>query len=122
MKTFDLKENFHEYDWYNFKFEINFSNSGVARIWINDRKTKYSASGYGYDKVSTVISNMINDLIGAQEYNQNIYGNRNGLLSYGVGFGSIADSFKSIGGELKQIYSGKDSNVYEIKFPESIRK
>ena len=64
---------------------------------------------------------MINDLIGAQEYNQNIYGNRGGLLSCGVGFGSIADSFESIGGELKQIYSGKDSNVYEIKFPESVK-
>lgn len=63
--TFNLKEVFNEYGRNKeFKFEILFSNSGVARIYINDRKTKYVAGGYGYDKVSSVIATMINDLIG----------------------------------------------------------
>lgn len=128
MQTFDLKKQFTEgYGWNEgFKFEIKFSNSGVARIFINDRKTKYTASGFGYDKISSVIATMINDLIEKQPYNFEIYGNTGNYkkegetefyLSSGVGFDSIKNSFESISGnELNQIYSGKNSNVYEIKF------
>ena len=118
MKTFNIKEVFNQYGWNKgFKFEIIYSRSGVARIYINDRKTKYSASGYGYDKESTVLSNMINDLVGAKSYDSNIYGNRNGLLSYGVGFDSIKKSFESIeGNKLIKLYSGLKSDVYEIIF------
>ena len=77
MQKFDLKKLFNEgFGWTkDFKFEIIFSNSGVARIFINDKKTKYKASGYGYDKVSSVIASMINDLIEKQPYNSEIYGN-----------------------------------------------
>lgn len=118
MKTFNIKEEFNQYGWNKgFKFEIVYSKSGVARIFINDRKTKYYASGYGYDKESTVLSNMINDLIGVQNYNNEIYGNRNGLLSYGVGFDSIKKSFESIeGNKLNRLYYGVNSNIYEITF------
>jgi hypothetical protein len=128
MKAFDLKKQFTEgYGWNkDFKFEIIFSNSGTARIFINDRKTKYKAAGYGYDKTSTVIASMINDLIGKQLYSSTIYGNTGNykkegetefLLSGGVGFSSIKESFESIEGNiLNQIYSGKNSNIYEIKF------
>ena len=132
MQTFDLKKQFTEgFGWTkDFKFEIIFSNSGVARIYINDRKTKYNASGYGYDKVSSVIASMVNDLIGEQPYNSEIYGNSGNYkkegetefhLSGGVGFGSIKDSFESItGNELNQIYSGKNSDIYEIKFNQEV--
>lgn len=128
MQNWDLKKVFNEkcYNWdKGFKFEITFSNSGVARIFIGDRKTKYKAGGYGYDKVSTVISQMINDLIGEQPYNKEVYGNTGNynkdkelyLLSGGVGFGSIKDSFESIdGNKLVSIYSGVNSSVYEITF------
>ena len=128
MQVFDLKKLFTiGYGWNkDFKFEIIFSNSGVARIFINDKKTKYKAAGYGYDKTSSVIATMINDLIGLQPYNFEIYGNTGNYkkegetkfyLSGGVGFSSIKDSFESISGnELNSIYSGKNSNVYEIKF------
>lgn len=127
MKTFDLKSVFNDYDWNTgFKFEIIFSNSGVARIFIGNRKTKYFANGYGYDKESSVIANMINDLIGKQAYNKNIYGNScnyshnietTGILCGGTGFGSIKESFESIEGfKLTQIYSGVNSSVYEVKF------
>ncbi len=126
MKTFNLKEVFNQYTWdKGFKFEITFSNSGVARIFIGDRKTKYNADGYGYDKISTVIASMINDLIGEQAYNKEIYGNSGNynkdkdlyLLSGGVGFGSIKDSFESIeGNKLISIYSGVNSSVYEVIF------
>lgn len=129
MKNFNLKELFEDksYGWNKgFKFEIIFSNSGVARIFINDRKTKYYANGGGYDKISTVIASMVNDLIGKQPYNFEIYGNSGNykkegetefFLSSGVGFSSIKDSFESIkGNELNQIYSGKNSNIYQITF------
>ena len=128
MQKFDLKRLFTTgYGWEKgFKFEIIFSNSGVARIYINDRKTKYSATGFGYDKISSVIASMINDLIEKQPYNSEIYGNSGNYkkenetkfhLSSGVGFNSIKNSFESIeGNSLNQIYSGKNSNVYEIKF------
>lgn len=116
--TFNVKEIFEQYNWNEgFKFEIIFSKSNVARIYINNRKTKYTAGGYGYDKISSVIATMVNDLIGTQPYNSEVYGNRNGYLSQGTGFESIKESFESIeGNELKQIYSGLNSNVYEIKF------
>lgn len=119
MQTFNIKEVIKEMPehWNNFKFEITFSKSGVTRIFINDRKTKYNAGGYGYDKISTVLSNMINDILGVQDYNSNIYGNRNGLLSYGVGFSSTKESFESLKDcKLNQIYSGLNSNIYEITF------
>ncbi len=129
MQQWDLKKVFNEkgYGWNKgFKFEITFSNSGVARIFIGDRKTKYTAGGYGYDKVSSVIANMINDLIGKQSYNKDIYGNScnysnntelTGILCGGTGFGSIKESFESIEGfKLNQIYVGVNSSVYEITF------
>lgn len=69
---------------------------------------------------------MINDLIGEQSYNKDIYGNscnysnnikETGILCGGTGFDSIKESFESIEGyKLSQIYSGKNSNVYEIVF------
>ena len=133
MRTFDLKKQFTDgYGWNkDFKFEIIFSNSGAARIYINDRKTKYNASGYGYDKTSSVIASMVNDLIGKQPYNSDIYGNSGNYkkegetefyLSHGVNFDSIKKSFESISGnELNQIYSGKNSNVYEIKFKQEVK-
>ena len=134
MQTFDLNKLFTEgYGWNkDFKFEIIYSNSGVARIYINDRKTKYNASGYGYDKASSVIASMINDLLGEQPYNPTIYGNSGNykkegetefyLSSGGVGFSSIKESFESISGnELNQIYSCKNSNVYEIKFTQEVK-
>ena len=132
MQTFDLKKQFNEgYGWNkDFKFEIVYSNNGVARIYINDKKTKYKAAGYGYDKVSSVIASMINDLIEKQPYNSEIYGNTGNYkkegetefhLSGGVGFSSIKESFESIAGnELNQIYSGKNSNIYEIKFNQGL--
>ena len=123
MSTFNLKKVFNDgYGWEKgFKFEIIWGKTGVARIWINDRKTSYTAGGYGYDKESSVIARMINDLIGKQPYNPNIYGNRDGFLSGGTGLSSIENSFESVNGyKLTKLYSGKDSNVYEIKFNKEV--
>jgi hypothetical protein len=117
MKTWNLKKEFNEYNCKTFKFEINFSKSGVARIYLGGRKTVYYAGGYGYDKTSSVIALMINDLIGEQNYNKDVYGNSDGLLSGGTGFSSIKDSFESItGNKLTQIYNGLNSIVYEVVF------
>ena len=117
MATYNLKKDFKEFWSSGFKFEIIYSKSGAARIFVGDRKTKYNAGGYGYCKESSVIAAMINDLIGVQPYNSNIYGNRNGLLFGGVGFSSIKDSFESVVGyKLDKLYSGVNSDVYQIKF------
>lgn len=127
MKQFNIKEVFNEYGWHKgFKFHIKWNNSGVAKVYINDRPTKYKAGGYGYDKESSCIASMVNDLIGDQPYNSEIYGNSGNYnkdkslhhLSGGVGFGSIQDSFQSLeGAKLTTLYCGYDFNVYEITFP-----
>lgn len=117
MATYNLKKDFKEF-WSNgFKFEVIYSKSRAARIFVGDRKTKYTAGGYGYCKESSVIAAMINDLVGVQSYNPNIYGNRNGFLIGGVGFSSIKQSFESVADyKLEKIYSGINSDVYQIKF------
>jgi len=114
---FDIKKAIKEYSWWNnFKFEVRYSKSGVARIYIGNRKTKYYAGGYGYDKESQVIANMINDLtISNCKYNKNIYGNNVRKLSGATGFNSIANSFNAKRGcKLRKIYNGYDSDIYEI--------
>lgn len=128
MSTFDLRSVFNQYGWdKGFKFEVVYSNNGVARVYIGDRKTRYSVGGYGYDKESSVIAQMINDLIGKQKYSKDIYGNtcnyssnteESGTLCGGTGFSSIKDSFESLGDgfTLDRIYSGKTSYVYGVKF------
>lgn len=135
MKNFNIKEEFKNYGWSKgFKFHIKWGNSGTARIFINDRPTKYKAGGYGYDKESSCIATMINDLVGDQPYNPKIYGNSgnyndgifteekyNHLSSGGVGFGSTKESFESLSGaKLDKLYWGNDFNVYEITFPANI--
>jgi len=115
-KAFDLKEVFtnSEY-WKEFKFEINLN--GMIRIYIGDRRTKYVATGWGYDKISAVIAHMINDLVGEQPYNPETYGCYKGLLCSGTGFEAIQSSFESINdNKLSMIYYGRNSNIYEIRF------
>ena len=120
MKMFNIKKCIKEYPhWNTFKFEIVYSKAGVARIYIGYRKTKYSTGGYGYDKESAIIATMINDIVaGAYQYNKNCYGTDGVTLSQGgVGFNNIKTAFESVkGNKLEKIYSGKDSNVYEITF------
>jgi hypothetical protein len=107
--------------WQEFKFHIKYMRSGVARIWIGDRKTKYYVNGYGYCKESSVIANMINELIGKQPYDENIYGNHKGYLSGGVGFDYIKKSFESLPEcKLDKLYSGVDFDVYHIKFSDEV--
>jgi hypothetical protein len=130
MKQFDIKKEFNNYGWNTgFKFHIKWSNTGVAKVFITDRPTKYKAGGYGYCKESSVLATMINDLIGEQPYNPEIYGNSGNYykdknlhhLSGGVGFDSIQNSFQSLkGAKLNRIYWGTDFNVYEITFPNNI--
>lgn len=138
MKQFDIKKEFKNYGWSKgFKFHIKWGTSGTARIFINDRPTKYKAGGYGYCKESSVLATMINDLIGEQPYNPEIYGNSGNYnrdtmraynpditlyhLSGGVGFGSIKASFVSLqGAKLDKLYWGTDFNVYEITFPDNV--
>jgi len=118
MSTFNLKEVFNDYGWSKgFKFEIVYSKQGVACIYIGDRKTSYTAGGYGYDKESSVIATMINDLIGEQKYNKKIYGNNGKFLSGGTGFSSIKESFEyKRGFKLEGLYSGFNSDVYQVTF------
>ena len=128
MSNFNLKEvvNNNPNHWNAFKFEIKYSNRGVARVYVNDRKTSYYAGGYGYDKESSAIATMVNDLIGAQKYSKTIYGSScnyktairkggKGFLSGCTGFNSVAESFNyKRGCKLEKIYSGSDGDVYSI--------
>ena len=102
--------------WRKFEFEVLYSSSGVARIYINHRKTKYNVGGYGYDKESAVIAQMINDLTTDITYNKKIYGNNGkALCQGGCGFSSIAESFNNKrGNKLVKIYSGFKTDVYSL--------
>lgn len=128
------KENIQDWLTYDsdLKFEVMYSNSGVARIYVSDRKTSFTAGGYGYDKESSVIARMINELIGKQNYNKELYGNSRaqglgsikgkGVLSGGTGFSSIQTSFNSLAGcKLEKIYSGFKSDVYSLKVSKRIK-
>ncbi len=119
MKNFDLKNvigsDKYGNHWNNFKFEVVYSKTRVARIYINDRKTGYVAGGYGYDKESSVIADMINDITILTKYSKKVYGNHEGRLCGGTGFSSIKESFESKrGNKLVKLYSGLVSDVYEI--------
>ena len=112
---FDLKKLVNTTEaWRKFKFSVEFNRNG-ARVYVESRRTKYFVKGYGYDKTSALVGRMVNDLIGEQKYNKEVYGN-DGMFLYegGVGVDSIAASLKTIGVELKHIYPGKMYDVFEI--------
>ena len=118
------------------QFEIIYSNSGVARIFIGNRKTSFNAGGYGYCKESSVIASFINELIGYQNYDKNIYGNSGVYnsktkkrylykrkLDGGTGFSSIESSFNSlVGCKLIKLYNGFNSSIYSLKVSKRIKK
>lgn len=97
------------------KFHIKFKN-GNARVIINGEKTKYYAGGYGYDKASSAISELINDLLGAMNYKNSYTGSRYGIrmLSNGIGIDAVINALETIGSYLELIYLGDDFNVYEL--------
>ena len=123
----DLKSIFNSYGWNEgFKFSLEIEGKSSLRVYVGGRKTPYVTKGCGYDMVSSVIAQMINDLIGEQPYDSSIYGNtRNyssntsakGLLCGGTGFSSNRDSFESLGEGFKlfYVYEGRDYTVYEVK-------
>ena len=112
---FDLKNLVKKVEaWREFKFSVEFTKNG-ARVYVGETRTKYFVKGYGYDKASALIGKMVNDLIGEQEYNKEVYGNDGMFLSEGgVGVDSIIASLKTIDVKLKHIYSGKTYDVFEI--------
>lgn len=128
MKTLNLKSIFHQYGWdKGFKFSLEIEGKNNLRIYVGCNKTKYVATGGGYDKVSEVIAEMLNDLIGEQKYSKDIYGNTmnysnntkdKGLLCGGTGFSAIKNSFESLGegNTLNHIYEARSFGVYEVKF------
>jgi len=109
--------NEHPYIWKDFKFHIKYTNSG-CRIYINESKTKYYVGGWGFDKESSVIAEMVNDLIGTKDYGAMYTGAYTGerLLSYGLGFESVKNALEYIGVKLEKIYSGDNFDVYYIDF------
>jgi len=115
---FNLKKLVNTIDvWKDFKFSVEYNKKGGVRIYVNDRKTKYYVKGYGYDKSSAIIAKMVNDLIGKQQYNENIYGNNGKYLSEnGVGLMPIIDSLRTINVKLEEIYTGKSYDVFKIDF------
>lgn len=117
-----------------FSFEVKYSKGGVARVFVSDGKTPIYAGGYGYDKESQVIAQLINDVVGNLPYNANKYGNRgrtnkdgsqskrNRYLCGGTGFSSIEASFNSVKGcKLTKVYGAVESDIYSIKLPKRIK-
>ena len=113
---FNLKKLVNTIDvWKDFKFSVEYNKKGGVRIYVNDRKTKYYVKGYGYDKSSAIIAKMVNDLIGKQSYDKNVYGNDGKYLSEnGVGLMPIIESLFTINVNLEEIYAGKSYDIFEI--------
>ena len=108
MYNINLKERVHTDPAYReFKFHTTRSKSGVVRIFLNDRRTEYKAGGGGYDKVSSVVALMINDIMGDD------------IVSYnGVGFNQIRDEFTRLrGASLDVLYTHGSTIIYHIRFP-----
>ena len=97
------------------KFHIKFRN-GNQRIYINNMKTEYYAGGHGYEKSSSVISMLINDLLGAMNYKNAYTGSRSGIrmLSNGIGIDAVINALENIGSHLEFIYYGDSFDVYEL--------
>jgi len=113
----NIKELFNK-ELKDFKFHIKYTNSG-CRIWIGSNKTKYYAGGYGYDKESSVLAKMINDLIGKKNYGNAYTGRFNigkRFLSSGIGFEAIKQALNNIGIKLEKVYNGYDFDLYYIDF------
>jgi len=105
------------------KFHIKFRNGNV-RIVINNEKTKYYAGGYGYDKASSAVSELINDLLGEMDYRNAYTGSRSGIrmLSNGIGIDAVINALDAIGSKLDIVYIGDDFNVYELDLSNYLEK
>lgn len=89
-----------------FRIKLNTTRNGI-RIFINGLKTKYYASGGGYDKVGDVFNQFINDnFIDSNLFNESKWG-----ISSCKAFISL------IGGSFETIVSKKD--LYYITFDSS---
>jgi len=110
------------------KFDVRYSNQGVARIYINEYETPIYAGGYGYDKTSTVLASLLNlltkkDVIKRQRKAMKTYAlsctHKNGLFSGGVGTSAIIESVNSLNGcELKEVYWNDVLSVFELTVSE----
>ena len=105
-----------------------------AKIKFNDgfgESETYKASGYGYDKESTVIADIFNEVLKYKLWdlaaNENLdrkeipYGivlndEFNHYYEGGVGVSCYYNIVKFLGGNMEHIANGKTFDVYSIKF------
>jgi len=102
-----------------FKFHIYWNRNGGARIYRHYTPTKISAGGYGYDRGSTVLSTLINGVIGEQDYKYAYTDGGSGkrTIADGIGIEEVINTFEKLDGcSLDVLYGAKDFTVYKIKF------
>jgi len=105
------------------KFHTKFRN-GNPRIYINSMKTKYYAGGSGYEKSSSVIAMLINDLLGSIDYKNAYTGSRSGIrmLNSGIGIDTVINALDTIGAKLVIVYCGDDFDVYELDLSNQLER
>jgi hypothetical protein len=84
------------------KYTVSSSYSGSVRLIVNGLKTKYYASGWGYDKQGDAFSQFINDNFKNEE-NKSISSK-----------GDAISFINSIGGKFEEMYQDDDIYLYKI--------
>ena len=95
---------------------------GTCQLWHKNSKLQFSAGGYGYDKISTVFGNFMDEYFETQKLLKRksvkgLYGHRNGFFSYGVGIDchkTILDNLR--GFKFEYITETKTAIVYKLTY------
>lgn len=97
----------------------NFSNAGVCNLYINGKKVeKVSSGGYGYDKTSSSLSQLVTLLLKDLVSEKIIYKIASDIESSSYYSINVNNSFFS----LKQLSSIKDGDFYEFKIKSKLEK
>jgi len=116
---------------FNIEWSKQFNPTLTARIWHKDgsfNQIVCKAGGWGYDKASTVISEVFNKTLKYKLYQlvnlpseftpYGIYINRNGYTGYagGIGVNCYYAISELIGGKFELLASGKTFDAYKLTF------
>lgn len=115
---------------------VGYADDGQIRRYALSKE--YKASGYGYDKGSTVVGQIFSDYLAYKLHrpedwvSDGVYFHRDGAKPYGISFydgvgyyeqgigiSCYYDIAKFIGGKLEHVASGKTFDVYRITFQQA---
>lgn len=119
MKYLKRKDVIEKFNNQTLIFSVKKNKSGTYRVYVDNTPTIYHASGGGYDKESSAIAELINDLIGAQDYKNAYTGKRRGkrYISNGIGVRAVKEALKVIGVKLELVEENTKERIYSLTVP-----